>query len=65
MKEEFQRLEAPPAEAGAQYLNDSMHSLQNDASGNKEAEMKLSEHWSRYFITELVGTYIATLMGDG
>ena len=67
MKEEFhQQLAAPPAESGGQYLNASMESLQKNSQGQQEpVTMVLSEHWSRYFATELIGTFIATLMSDG
>eukprot|EP01084_Bolivina_argentea_P311075 538408_1 len=27
--------------------------------------VKLSRHWSRYFISDFIGTFIATVMGDG
>eukprot|EP01084_Bolivina_argentea_P088127 159115_1 len=61
----IQRLEAPPEEETAQYLNSSMQSLEADENSNKaQIEPKLSEHWTRYFMTEFIGTFISTIMAD-
>ena len=71
MKSEYghlQSAEAPPAEATAQFLNQSMSSLpkKRTASSNppEVAPIQLSEHWTRYWVTEMVGTFITTLCCD-
>ena len=61
-------LTTPLQEQSSVYLNESMTSIQQKTTHqpveNSIDTPRLSSHWSRYFITELYGTWIATFIVD-